>query len=333
MQGKILGTLPMLVPCCAWAQGLDGSALGVQWGLPFAGLLLSIALCPLLTPGIWHRHYGKIAAFWAAAFLIPAALLFGPQIALLAAAHALLEEYLPFIILITTLFVVAGGIFIGGNLHGTPARNTGLLALGTLLASVMGTTGAAMLMVRPVIRANDNRRHGAHIMVFFIFLVANAGGALTPLGDPPLFLGFLQGVDFFWTLRHIFPQTLFLCLSLLALFYLVDSFYYHRREEILAQDPTPDSPVTVAGKLNFLLLAGIVGLVLLSGLWKPGFPRARHFAAMAFHQQSAGFDHVLRLGTVQAYGLDIRNQAVHAKGMDLLRCIRHREQLAHRLVD
>ncbi|MBK4736956.1 sodium:proton antiporter [Noviherbaspirillum pedocola] len=260
----------MLIPCCAWAQGLDGSALGVSWGLPFAGLLLSIALCPLVTPGVWHRHYGKIAAFWAAAFLIPAALLFGPQVALLTAAHALLEEYLPFIILITTLFVVAGGIFIGGNLHGTPARNTGLLALGTLLASVMGTTGAAMLMVRPVIRANDNRRHGAHIMVFFIFLVANAGGALTPLGDPPLFLGFLQGVDFFWTLRHIFPETLFLCLSLLALFYLVDSFYYHRREEILAEDPTPDSPVSVTGKLNFLLLAGVVGLVLLSGLWKPG---------------------------------------------------------------
>src|SRR5689334_13431628 len=112
LQGLILGTLALLLPCRAWAQGLDGSALGIQWGLPFAGLLLSIALCPLLAPGIWHRHYGKIAAFWSAAFLLPAAIRFGPQVALGAASHALLEEYLPFIILITALFVVAGGIFI-----------------------------------------------------------------------------------------------------------------------------------------------------------------------------------------------------------------------------
>jgi Na+/H+ antiporter NhaD/arsenite permease-like protein len=270
LRAKILAGLAVLAPCTVRAGTLDGSALGAWWALPFAGLLLSIALCPLFVAGIWHRHYGKIASFWAFAFLVPAALLFGPQTALYAAAHALLEEFLPFILLITALFVVSGGIYVEGNLHGTPARNTALLALGTALASVMGTTGAAMLLVRPLIRANDNRRHAAHIMVFFIFLVANAGGSLTPLGDPPLFLGFLQGVDFFWTLRHIFPETLFLCLSLLALFYLIDSWYCRHREEILPADPTPDSPLVVRGKVNFLLLAAVVGLVLMSGLWKPG---------------------------------------------------------------
>jgi Na+/H+ antiporter NhaD/arsenite permease-like protein len=258
-----------LAPVAARAADFDGTGLAAWWGMPFAGLLLSIALCPILAPGFWHRHYGKLAALWAAAFVLPAALRFGVHPAFAAVMHALLAEFLPFIILITALFVVAGGICVNGNLHGTPARNTGLLALGTLLASVMGTTGAAMLMVRPLIRANDNRRHAAHIIVFFIFLVANAGGSLTPLGDPPLFLGFLQGVDFFWTLSHIFPETLFLCASLLAIFYLVDSWYY-RREDLLAPDPTPDAPIAIVGKFNFLLLGAVVGLVLLSGLWKPG---------------------------------------------------------------
>jgi Na+/H+ antiporter NhaD/arsenite permease-like protein len=124
-------------------------------------------------------------------------------------------------------------------------------------------------MIRPLIRANDNRRHKAHVVVFFIFIVSNAGGSLTPLGDPPLFLGFLKGVDFFWTLSHIFPETLFLVGSLLLLFYLMDSWYYHRREEILPVDPTPDSrSIGFNGAANFWLLGAIVGLVLLSGFWK-----------------------------------------------------------------
>jgi len=142
-----------------------------------------------------------------------------------------------------------------------------------LLASFMGTTGAAMLLIRPLLRANDNRRHVAHVVVFFIFLVANAGGSLTPLGDPPLFLGFLQGVDFFWTMRHIFPETVFICVALLVIFYLVDRHYYHNREEDLppALDPTPDSRgIRIEGKFNFVLLLAIIGLVLMSGLWKPG---------------------------------------------------------------
>ena len=262
--------IAVLAPGLASAAELNGAGLSAWWGVPFAGLLLSIALCPLLTPQFWHHHFGKLATAWGLAFLLPCAVFYGMPTAVAGAAHAFLAEFIPFIILITSLFVVAGGICVRGNLHGTPALNTGILAIGTLLASVMGTTGAAMLMIRPIIRANDNRKHAAHIVVFFIFLVANAGGSLTPLGDPPLFLGFLKGVDFFWTVRHVFPETLFLCVSLLGIFYLLDSYYYHRREEIAAVDPTPDSRIWFEGKANFALLAAVVGMVLVSGFWKPG---------------------------------------------------------------
>ncbi|HEX2012475.1 MAG TPA: sodium:proton antiporter, partial [Roseateles sp.] len=188
-------------------------------------------------------------------------------------AHTLLAEYIPFIILLIALFTTAGGIYVRGNLHGSPAMNTGLMGLGAVLASFMGTTGASMLMVRPLLRANDDRCHNAHVLVFFIFIVSNAGGSLTPLGDPPLFLGFLKGVDFFWTLDHIFPETLFLVGALLAIFYAIDSWYYRREaiQGLLRQDPTPDTPsFGIEGGGNFLPLAAAVALVLMSGLWKPG---------------------------------------------------------------
>lgn len=272
MRFKRLFSLFALLGCwpgLALAAELDGSQLSVLWGVPFAGILLSIALMPLLAPFFWHHHFGKVAAGWALVFLLPFALIHGPAAAGAGLAHALLAEYLPFIILLTALFTVAGGIFIRGNLHGSPALNTGLLAIGAVLASLMGTTGASMLLIRPLIRANDNRVHKAHVVVFFIFIVSNAGGSLTPLGDPPLFLGFLKGVDFFWTVRHIFPETLFLIGTLLALFYALDAWYYHRREEVRLVDPTPDTHrIGFDGVVNFWLLGVVVGLVLLSGVWK-----------------------------------------------------------------
>ncbi|MBE7939598.1 MULTISPECIES: sodium:proton antiporter [Ramlibacter] len=247
---------------------LDGTRLGVAWGIPFAGLLLSIALLPLLAPRLWHHHYGKIAAGWALAFLLPFAARFGNGAASHAFLHALLEEYLPFVILLAALYAVSGGIHVRGNLHGSPGLNTAVLAVGAVLASFMGTTGASMLLVRPLVRANDNRRHKAHVFVFFIFIVSNAGGSLTPLGDPPLFLGFLQGVTFFWTVSHLLPDTLFLVGSLLILFWLIDRHWYSH-EDLLPRDPTPDTPrIGFDGARNFWLLAAIVGLVLMSGLWK-----------------------------------------------------------------
>lgn len=259
----------LLAPGLGRAAELDGSQLSILWGLPFAGILLSIALIPLLAPFFWHHHFGKVAAAWALAFLLPFAVVFGPATAAQSFVHALLAEYIPFILLLTALFTVSGGIYIRGNLHGSPGLNTAILAIGAVLASFMGTTGASMLLIRPLIRANDNRKHKAHVIVFFIFIVSNAGGSLTPLGDPPLFLGFLKGVDFFWTVRHILPDTLFLVAALLVLFYALDSWRY-RREGPLQQDPTPDTRgIGFEGAVNFWLLSAVVGLVLMSGIWTP----------------------------------------------------------------
>ena len=268
-RGLALAGFLAALPGMALAADLDGSTLSVLWGVPFAGILLSIALMPLLAPIFWHHHFGKVAAAWALAFLLPFAIAFGPGVAGVNLVHALLAEYIPFVILLTALFTTAGGIYIRGNLHGSPGLNTAILAIGAVLASFMGTTGASMLLIRPLIRANDNRKHVAHVVVFFIFIVSNAGGSLTPLGDPPLFLGFLKGVDFFWTVSHIFQETLFLVGVLLVLFFLLDSWYYRRREEVLKQDPTPDSRgIGFDGKVNFALLGVVVAFVLLSGFWK-----------------------------------------------------------------
>jgi Na+/H+ antiporter NhaD/arsenite permease-like protein len=260
--------LPALAPATSFAADFDGRVLSPLWGVPFAGLLLSIALMPLLAPSFWHHHYGKVSAGWALAFLLPFAATYGVSVAGGQFIHAMLAEYIPFVILLTALFTVAGGIHLRGNLHGAPGLNTAILAIGAVLASVMGTTGASMLLIRPLIRANDNRLHRVHVVVFFIFIVSNVGGSLTPLGDPPLFLGFLKGVEFFWTARNILPDTLFIVGCLLALFYAIDTWYY-RKEGVLPVDPTPDTrTVGFDGVANFWLLAGVIFLVLLSGFWK-----------------------------------------------------------------
>ena len=249
---------------------VDGAQLGAAWGVPFAGMLLSIAVLPLVAPKLWHHHFGKITAAWSLAFLLPFAAVFGSGTAAASLVHTLLSEYLPFIILLTALFTAAGGIYVRGNLHGSPALNVGLMVIGAVLASFMGTTGASMLMIRPLLRANDNRRQTAHVVVFFIFIVSNAAGSLTPLGDPPLFLGFLKGVDFFWTAGQIFPETLFLIGALLAIFYAIDSWHY-RREGVLRIDPTPDTArIGIDGAINLLPLLAVMALVLLSGTWNPG---------------------------------------------------------------
>jgi Na+/H+ antiporter NhaD/arsenite permease-like protein len=248
---------------------MNGAALSPLWIVPFAGILLSIALIPVTAPSFWHQHFGKTTAFWVGAFLVPFALQFGPAVAVDAVVHTLLVEYIPCIVLLLALFTVSGGLHIGGNLHGSAATNTKLLGLGTVLASVMGTTGAAMLLIRPLLRANDHRRHRAHVVVFFIFLVANVGGALTPLGDPPLFLGFLKGVDFFWTTKAMLLPTLTTSAILLALFFVVDRWWWRREVRPAGVDPTPDRPLYIEGKVNALLLCGIIALVLMSGVWKP----------------------------------------------------------------
>jgi Na+/H+ antiporter NhaD/arsenite permease-like protein len=252
-------------------HGLPGAAMPLWWALPFGGLLLSIATGPLLFPHAWEHHYGKITAFWSALVIAPLALAFGAPLAAEAVLHALLTEYMSFIILLFALFTISGGILVAGNIHGTPLVNCGLLLVGAMLASVIGTTGASMIMIRPMIRANDNRPFNAHVVIFFIFLVSNIGGSLTPLGDPPLFVGFLRGVDFFWTTVHILPDTLFVGGVVLMVFLAIDSIL-HRREAGAPKikDPTPDTKVRIRGLANIPLLAGVIAAILLSATWKPG---------------------------------------------------------------
>ena len=248
---------------------LDGSQLSLLWPLPFVGILLSIALFPLLAPHFWEHHFGKVAAFWAFAFLVPCAAIYGVPTTSAEVVHTAVLEYLPFIILLLSLFVVSGGIRIAGNLVGNPATNTAMLAIGTFAASIVGTTGASMLLIRPMIVANKNRANNIHVFIFFIFLVSNIGGSLTPLGDPPLFLGFLKGVDFLWTVESLFAPMMMASVILLALFYALDSYYWGREGHRRSAGHTLRH-VEIDGLHNVFYLLGIVGAVLVSGIWKPG---------------------------------------------------------------
>ena len=267
----------LLAPTLALAAGghhptIPGPELSAVWVIPFACMLLSIAIMPLAIPHIWHHHFGKIAVFWGLAFLVPCFAVYGAQVAIYELLHALLLEYVPFIILLFALFTVAGGVRLKGSLVGTPVVNTGILAVGTILASWMGTTGAAMLLIRPLLRANAHRRYRVHSVVFFIFLVANIGGSLTPLGDPPLFLGFLKGVSFFWTTTNLFMKTLLMVVALLAIFYVVDKVLY-KKEGSPVPTADPDAPkekLGLDGSINLFFLLLIVGAVLVSGLLQLG---------------------------------------------------------------
>jgi Na+/H+ antiporter NhaD/arsenite permease-like protein len=264
------------------AGDLDGAGFHAIWALPFVGILLSIALLPLFAAHLWEHHQGKIAAAWALLVAVPLLLLRPADVAAGALAHTILLEYLPFILLLFALFTAAGGILVSGNLHGSPGTNTALLAIGAVLASFIGTTGASMVMIRPVIRANDSRRYNVHVIVFFIFLVSNIGGALTPLGDPPLFLGFLRGVDFFWTTRHLLAETLFVGGIVLAVFYALDRFFW-RNEDAPVVDPTPDKPIRLHGLVNVALIGVVIAAILASASWKPGV--AVHVAGVPLEWQ------------------------------------------------
>ena len=253
------------------AAALNEIAWKWPWALPFAGLLLSIAIGPLAAPRLWRAHYGKIAFMWSALTLAPMAALQGVPTALAALSRAALGEYLSFIILLTALYVVAGGILVTGRLRGTPLVNTAILALGTVLASIVGTTGAAMILIRPLLRANAARLDNVHVVVFFIFLVGNIGGALSPLGDPPLFVGFLHGVDFFWTATHLSRPTALTAALVLAAFVAVDVWYYRqdRRISVVGEKPAPD-PIRIRGLVNLTLVTLVVTASVLSALWHPG---------------------------------------------------------------
>jgi len=268
----VLGIFPDV-----WASGGDlhheaeeiGKHLGVFWAAPFACMLLSIAVMPLALPHFWHHHYGKVAGFWGLAFLVPFALAHGFDLALYSVVHTLFLEYIPFLILLFSLFTIAGGVCLRGSLVGKPQVNTVILLIGTLLASWMGTTGAAMLLIRPLMRAISHRKYKVHTIVFFIFLVANIGGSLTPLGDPPLFLGFLKGVSFFWTTVHLFVPFAVMSAILLVTYFIIDTMLFNKEGRPESPDAGQDGKLRLQGSHNLLLLGGVVCGVLMSGMWKP----------------------------------------------------------------
>ena len=278
---RIKGTIVIPVVAASWAlpataaetgaggaHGSIGEALPLWSVIPFVGVLLSIALFPLVAPHFWHRHYPKVSLAWAVIFVVPFVVVYRGA-AIHECLHIYLIDYFPFIILLWGLFTVAGGIVIRGGPAGKPLTNTTFLLVGTAIASWVGTTGAAMLLIRPTLRANAWRRHKVHVVVFFIFLVANIGGSLTPLGDPPLFLGFLHGVPFFWTMELFVPMV-FVSAILLAVFFLLDLYYYRKEDPASIPDEGLSEPLRVSGLHNLVFLGGIVGAVLLSGTWKPG---------------------------------------------------------------
>ena len=234
-----------------------GAALPIGWVVPFALMLLSIAILPLVAGHWWERLGSKTMV--AAALAAPVAGFF-----LARQPHELVlvaGEYVAFIALLGSLFMIAGGILVRGDLRATPAMNTAFLAIGALLANFVGTTGASMLLIRPLLETNSERKRVSHIPIFFIFLVSNIGGGLTPLGDPPLFLGFLEGVPFTWTLR-LFPEWAFMVASLLAIFYFVDlRAVRHETKAALRLDREQIRPLRVSGAQNFLFLLGVVLVV------------------------------------------------------------------------
>jgi Na+/H+ antiporter NhaD/arsenite permease-like protein len=235
--------------------------------LPFVGYLLTIAIAPLAFPHFWERNRNKLLLGVIAS--VPVVFYLG---SFHEGAHWLqhaLREYVAFIALLGSLFVISGGVHLRGSLAGTPLVNTAFLGAGALLASFIGTTGASMLLIRPLLRANEKREGKGHIVVFFIFIVSNGAGMLTPLGDPPLFLGFLRGVPFLWTLKLIGPWAL-VNGALLLLFNLVDQRVLEREEKrrpeaVLDSALEVKEPLRVDGAINFLWLAGVIGVIFAMG--------------------------------------------------------------------
>ena len=241
------------------------------WSLfPFVGMLLSIAVLPLVIPNWWDSNRNKFLL----SIIVSLPVLF---VVLRCNAELLLHsllDYFSFLVLLGSLFVISGGVYIRGAFAGTPLVNTAFLAIGAVLANLIGTTGASMLMIRPYMRANHVRQHRAHLVIFFIFVVSNTAGLLTPLGDPPLFLGFLRGVPFQWTLSLI-PQWALVVGTLLVVFNIFDQYVFNKEDVetpgALVEDVQSKRRVHIDGSINFIYLFGVMAAAALSGYF--GWPR------------------------------------------------------------
>jgi len=241
---------------------LETAVPSLQMGIPFLGVLLSISLLPLWVPKLWHRSENWILLGWGVLSLVLMAQIKGIEGTSFSVVEIIFHEYLPFIILLTVLYIISGGLHIRLKTVASPLTNTGFLLIGALIASIVGTTGAAMLLIRPFIRMNHHRHYQSHNIIFFIFAVANIGGCLTPLGDPPLFLGYLNGVDFFWTLKHLFMPFLVTIIPLLGIYMVIDWTLEKREKATKKIISQPDATFLLEGKINLVLLLGVLLVVI-----------------------------------------------------------------------
>ena len=243
-----------------------GSGIPLFFCIPFVGMLLSIAVLPMLAANMWEKWRGVISLFWALLFAVPFAIVYGMPTMLEQLSESIIGDYLTFIVLLFGLFCVSGNICLEGDLAGTPRTNVIMLAIGTVLASWIGTTGASMLMIRPLLRVNSWRSRTIQTVVFFIFLVSNIGGALSPIGDPPLLMGFIRGVPFTWELQHMSLITLLNVVLLLGIYYVIDKRAYNKDIAVGLVPASDGTKLRLVGAHNIIFLVMIVGAVILSGV-------------------------------------------------------------------
>lgn len=285
--------------------------------IPFAGVLLSIAFCPFLVPKLWHKHDDLILVLWSFLSLWMCSTAMGHFATGHLMSAILIKEYIPFIILVGTLYIISGGINIQINRKGTTSANVILFLIGALGANFIGTTGTSMLLLRPMLDMNKNRKYKVHTVIFFIFLVSNIGGCLLPFGDPPLFLGFLKGVDFFWTAKHIFPMFSFVTVCLLLLYIAIDRYFLHKEAQGSPKsitepspDPTTAAPemsstltkkplITLSGRFNLVLMLAVVVLVAVTGT----LPKKEAFSVLAAKVHYKGLLRDLGLIAIAALSL------------------------------
>lgn len=243
-----------------------GESLSLIFCIPFVGMLLSIAICPLINNEWWEKKRGIVVIIWSLLFLIPFGIKYGAGTAVAHLGEIVLGDYISFIVLLFGLFCVSGNICVKGKLAGTPKVNVAILLIGGIIASWVGTTGASMLLIRPMIRANEWRKRKVHSIIFFIFIVSNIGGCLTPVGDPPLFMGFTHGVPFAWSF-HLFPVFVINVVILLALYIIIEMRAYKKDCADGLNPGLSDTkdPIRIEGAHNLVFILCIVGAVILSG--------------------------------------------------------------------
>lgn len=268
----ILGIQGFLVPVfCADTVGsiveqhnytLDGSTLSPLWALPFLGIILSIALLPNLLPDFWKNHYGKVSFFWIFLVLVGIAISKGIGVSFHSLLSVMFDQFLPFIMLLIALYTITGSIRLRGQLVGTPMVNVIILFIGAILSSWLGTTGAAVLLIRPLINANGWRTYKIHTLIFFIFIVGNIGGTLTPVGNPPLLMGFISKVPFFWPTGKLLAPTMLAVFILLVVYFIMELYFY--KKETVKHVSIEKKPIAIEGGWNFLLLIAVIFTVLVS---------------------------------------------------------------------